>query len=244
MPALMRRLQGLVALSEGDLDALLKATGKRRAYAPAQEIVHEHDMPDGMAVMMSGMAGRYRSLENGGRQYVGYLLPGDLLDFGSLGGGRADCGVKTFGPVSIARIAAEDLLPLMTGHPAIARALWKAVVQDLSISREWTLNVGQRNAEQRITHLLCEQYFRLTAIGAARDGVFTLPVTQRDIADSAGLTVVHVNRVLQRLRRADLFTFDRGVCEIRDLAGLMRLAGFDPFYLRLPPALIPADALR
>ncbi|MDE2363925.1 MAG: Crp/Fnr family transcriptional regulator [Hyphomicrobiales bacterium] len=194
--------------------------------------MREHDERLGMGVVLSGVAGRYRSLGDGQRQFVGYLLPGDLLYFGALSE-RVDCGVKAFGSTVVARGSAQEFMALSAQNAGIALGLWKAIIQDLSISREWTLNVGRRNAEQRIAHLICEQYTRLSAIGAAENNRFVMPITQRDIADSAGLTTVHVNRVLQRLKRDELVRIENGVCTIQDWAALADRAKFDPFYLHL-----------
>jgi CRP-like cAMP-binding protein len=60
-----------------------------------------------------------------------------------------------------------------------------------------------------------------------------IPLTQRDLADTMGLTTVHVNRVLQRLRREDLLELSRKHFRILDFERLSELSGFNPRYLRL-----------
>ena len=65
--------------------------------------------------------------------------------------------------------------------------------------REWVVNVGRRDARQRIAHVLCEFAVRLEARGLASNHGFELPMTQEQLADTTGLTSVHVNRVLKGL---------------------------------------------
>jgi Crp-like helix-turn-helix domain len=50
------------------------------------------------------------------------------------------------------------------------------------------------------------------------------PVFQQEIADHLGLTLVHVNRVLRRLRESGIVTVRRGVVTIDEMARLSQLA--------------------
>ncbi|MEL0253719.1 MAG: helix-turn-helix domain-containing protein, partial [Novosphingobium sp.] len=101
----------------------------------------------------------------------------------------------------------------------------------------WTLGLGQRNALERVAHLLCELHARLEAIGLVTDGQCHLPLTQIDIGSATGLTSVHVNRVLQELRRDGVIELTRRRLTIHRPAALGRAAMFDPVYLHLrqPP---------
>ena len=89
-----------------------------------------------------------------------------------------------------------------------------------SIHREWIVNVGQRSARQRIAHLLCEMYLRLESVGLTDGFACDLPLTQNDIAETTGLTAVHVNRTLQDLRRQGLIVLERQRLTIPDMLAL------------------------
>ncbi len=89
----------------------------------------------------------------------------------------------------------------MLEHPRVTQALFWDELVTVSVQREWTLNVGQRTAYERIAHLLCEMIFRLRAVGLSDGNSCDFPLTQVDLAAASGLTAVHVNRTLQELRR-------------------------------------------
>ncbi|MFO1115573.1 MAG: Crp/Fnr family transcriptional regulator [Beijerinckiaceae bacterium] len=235
MPAaLITKLETSVALSDDDRQSIALAAFKRRSVPARQDICRENEPSDGVIVVLDGFAARFRSLQSGKRQIVGYGLPGDLLDVAdTTGANQTTYGVCALAPTTFARIPRADIAAMMAESARIARAMWNAQGEQMSIACEWLLNVGQRTAEQRIAHLFCEQYFRLRAIGQVRDGAFALPVTQRDLADSAGLTNVHVNRVLKGLRQDGLLTLENGVATILDLQRLLDRAEFDPRYLHL-----------
>jgi CRP-like cAMP-binding protein len=115
----------------------------------------------------------------------------------------------------------------------VTQALWWESLVNSAIQREWTLNVGQRTAYERISHLLAELYLRLKTVGLTQNGSCDFPLTQTDVADATGLTAVHVNRTLQELRRDNLIVLERRRLTIPDLRSLMDAAMFNPNYLHL-----------
>jgi CRP-like cAMP-binding protein len=104
------------------------------------------------------------------------------------------------------------------------------------VFREWLAGVGRRSAYQRIAHLFCEVFVRLKAVDLAEELAFTLPITQAELADSLGLSAVHVNRVLQQLRAEGLIRSRGAHTTIGDWEGLKAAGDFDPSYLHLPAA--------
>ena len=124
-------------------------------------------------------------------------------------------------------------------------ALWRAALVDEAVMRQWALNLGARPAEGRIAHLFVELLHRFRAVGLATDEGYALPLTQEQLAECAGLSTVHVNRVLNRLRMSGLVTLQRQRVAILDLPRLTALAGFDADYLHLSDARPhPHDDLR
>jgi CRP-like cAMP-binding protein len=119
----------------------------------------------------------------------------------------------------------------LTDRPAIARAFWWATLVDEAVLRAWVVNVGRRDAFESVGHLMCELYLRMRNVGLTADHSFELPLTQEEIGDALGLTPVHVNRVLQRMRADGLITFARGALNILDYRRLEAASGFNPNYL-------------
>ena len=81
--------------------------------------------------------------------------------------------------------------------------------------------------------MICELYARLETVGLLRGKSFELPVTQSDIADTVGLSIVHVNRMIQELRASGLIIWDRKTVTVLDIDRLRKFADFDPTYLNL-----------
>lgn len=120
----------------------------------------------------------------------------------------------------------------MDRYPRIERALLWGTLVDEATLREWLLNVGQRDALQRLAHLFCELCVRLSVVNLVDEsGTFTLPLTQGQLADTTGITTVHVNRSLQRLRKEGLIETKGGKLTIVDFDRLSEIAGFSPRYL-------------
>jgi CRP-like cAMP-binding protein len=95
------------------------------------------------------------------------------------------------------------------------------------------VNVGQRDARQRLAHLLCELWYRLDQVGHADEGGFECPLTQEQLGGILALTAVHVNRTLKQLRTEGLVSFQQKRVELPDRKRLEQVAGFDPRYLHI-----------
>jgi CRP-like cAMP-binding protein len=92
-------------------------------------------------------------------------------------------------------------------------------------------NVGQREAKNRLAHLLCETLVRMKAIGLADDHSCELAMTQAEIADAMGVSTVHVNRTLQELRAEGLISLKGSALQALDWKALKRVGDFDATYL-------------
>jgi CRP-like cAMP-binding protein len=102
---------------------------------------------------------------------------------------------------------------------------------DAAIFREWTVNVGRRNARERTAHLLLEFATKMDAIGQVVNNSFELRISQADLADALGITSVHLNRTMQSLRRDRLIRTVSQTITIENWPEMIELAGFDANYL-------------
>jgi CRP-like cAMP-binding protein len=130
-------------------------------------------------------------------------------------------------------IPVEAIQEIAFTRPAVGRAMWYETLVDGSIFREWTLNVGRRDARTRAAHLLCEFALRLEAAGLGERCNYELPMTQEQLADSLGLTSVHTNRTLMSLGDDGLIERRQRAVQIVDWPGLSQAGDFDPAYLHL-----------
>ena len=192
------------------------------------------DWPAELSLITEGFACRYKLLADGARQIMAVLVPGDIVDLRALLTGRMDHGVTAINNNQIATIPRQKLFDVIEKYPRIGLALWRDTMLDAALYRQWLINVGRRSAYQRIAHLLCEVATRLDVIGRKHGNAYSLPMTQADLGDAMGLSLVHVNRSLRRLREDGLVTF-RNHIVVLDWEGLRAAAGFDPSYLQLLP---------
>lgn len=229
---LTRKLELFAPLSSDDA-ALLDSVVQRKRAVPARTgIISEGEQPSDVRLVFSGFACRYKLLPNGNRQILAYLVPGDFCDLHVFILKEMDHGIETISPCEIVEIPRARILELIH-RPNIARALWWVALVDEATLREWLVNLGQRDAGHRIAHLFCEMHLRLKSIGLAQGDTFSLPITQTELADTMGLSSVHVNRSLQDLRGAGLVQFKSGNLTIPDIKRLWQWCDFKSNYLHL-----------
>ena len=233
----LKKLAAAGGLSAEDRRLLSEAVSDVRHFAPDQDIIREGARPDDVKLIVAGWACRYQLLRNGSRQITAFMLPGDLSDVHVTMLGVMDHSIGSLTIASVAAIPRATMLEL-TARPQIARAFWWASLVDEAVLRAWIVNMGRRDSFDRVAHLICELHARMETVGLAHGSSFRLPLTQEDLSDALGLTGVHVNRTLAKLREAGLMTFKRGEIAIIDIAALRKQSGFDPTYLHLAP-LVP-----
>lgn len=182
-------------------------------------------------LVVDGFLSRYKDVAGGQRQIQEIHVPGDFADLHGFVLKTLDHHIGALTPVRIALFPHDRLRLITEGEPHLSRLLWFFTLIDASIQREKIRTVGRRNAEPRIAHLLCELYLRLELVGLAGGLRFALPLTQADIGDATGLTAIHVNRMLKRLREDGVATVRDGEAVIHDWPRLQKIAEFDPAFL-------------
>jgi CRP-like cAMP-binding protein len=227
------KLEAFTRLSADDKEALAAASRNVRVIDARRDLISEGDRPRYVHLMLDGWACRYKQLPDGKRQIVSIFVPGDFCDVNVYILKAMDHSIGAITRLKVAMITPEEMNALTRERPRLTQALWWHELVTAAIQREWTLNLGQRSAYERLAHLLVELYIRLAAVGRAQEGRCDFPLTQNDLADATGLTAVHVNRTLQELRRDELIELDRKQLRILDLKRMMDVSMFNPNYLHL-----------
>jgi CRP-like cAMP-binding protein len=241
--SLVRKLEQFTPLSDAEKRAWQTAPLHVRHVRSRADIIAEGDSPSEINLVTEGFACRYKLLGDGRRQITGLLIPGDICDLRALLLRRMDHGVAALCGCQVSQISHQGLFDIIEKYPRVGLALWRDTMLDNAIYRQWLTNVGRRSAYQRLAHLLCEVWWRLDVVGMTHGGTYELPVTQTDIGDAMGLSVVHVNRTLQHLRADGLIALQSSVVVVRDWARLQAVGEFDPAYLQLKPESTPAPKL-
>lgn len=228
--SIIGKLEALHPLPDEDKKLLHAVVGRGKSLKAGDDIVREGDHTDVVHVIVDGHGYRYKTLPDGKRQIIGYLVPGDFCDLYGFLLDKMDHGMAARTQCHIAQLT-EDHILMLTSRPALARALWWSELVNAAILREWLVNMGRRTPSARVAHILCELLVRLQVVGQASKDSFKLELSQAELGDTVGLTTVSVNRALQRLRAANLIQSSGREILIPDVVALKAFADFDPGYL-------------
>jgi CRP-like cAMP-binding protein len=229
---LIRKFENLAPLSAEDKILLERITANVREVDAKVDLIREGEAPTDVHLILDGFACRHKITADGRRQIMAFLVPGDFCDIHVFILKEMDHSVATLSTCHVVDISRSQILAMLE-RPSLARALWWSTLVDEATLREWLLNIGQREAPQRIAHLLCELLLRLRAVGLADLDGYELPITQAELAETIGVSTVHVNRSLHTLREAGLITLTSKQLVILDAKGLVEFSGFERNYLHL-----------
>ena len=143
-----------------------------------------------------------------------------------------DHAIAALTPTKVAMMSHLQFDELVKARPVLAQALWGTTLVDEAILRAWIVNLGRRDARERLAHLFCELHLRMRQVEREEEDRFEFPLTQIEIADALALTPVHTNRMIQLLRKMGLIELHKQALTILNLDGLRTIAGFDPSYLQ------------
>jgi CRP-like cAMP-binding protein len=231
MNPLIQKLEQFQKLSDDEKRVLEAAITKVVEFDSREDIIRDGERPECVHLLLTGWAARYKILPQGERQIMAYLIPGDLCNIHIALLDRMDHGIASLSRCEVGLIPRAKVDEIMEEHIQLARALFWATLVDEAILREWLVSIGRRSAEKRVAHLFCEMLLRLRAIGLTTENSFELPLTQEELADTMGISSVHMNRTLQELRSADLVTSKGRLLTINDVERLMEFSGFEASYL-------------
>jgi CRP-like cAMP-binding protein len=228
---LARKLAAFVALSETELAVLERLHSRRRVFVAGRDLVHQGQSEHAAYILAAGWVCSYKLQPDGTRQIVDFQVPGDFLGLRSVLLRTSDHSFEPVVRIEAAEVLAADLLDALAKTPRLATAILWAASRDEAMVVEHLVGVGRRDADARVAHFLLELASRLALVGMGGRAGYECPLTQYHLADALGLSAIHVNRILRRLREDGLVTFRDGHVRFDDHDRLVALAQFDPAYL-------------
>lgn len=230
---LVRKLEQGALLDAADFERIRQLVSDPVTVESGSDLVREGNTPRDIHFITGGAACRYKILPDGRRAIVALLMPGDFCDLHVDLLGHMDHSIGALTDCTFSRVAAVEVDAVLLAHPAIGRACRRAELVEAAILREWVVNVGRRSSEQQLAHLFCEFYLRMNSVGLTHDHHFRMPFTQVALGDMLGITSVHVQRTMSRLREDGLITLQRREIHIINFEKLAERGDFDPGYLHL-----------
>jgi CRP-like cAMP-binding protein len=234
-----RKLACFVRLTDADLSVLSDIYRRRRSFEAGRDMIYQGETGHSAYILASGWACSYKILPGGTRQIVDFQIPGDFLGLRSVLFRTADHNVEPITAVQASQVQRADLLMAFGQTPRLATAILWAASRDEAMVVEHLVDLGRRNAAERMAHFLLELGARLRLVGMGGKGGYACPLTQYLLADALGLSAIHVNRVLRELREEGLLTFQKGMVTFDDYDALVEFAGFDRGYLDHEGPLLP-----
>jgi CRP-like cAMP-binding protein len=229
------RLSRFTQLGDADLRSLELIVEGERVIKKRKDLVVVGDQYRNLCFVKDGYAIRYKLLRNGKRQILNVILPGDVIGFPVSFFDRSIYSVVAVSDLTYNICSLDAYARLCYEQPQFGLALSWLAAHEAAIYAEHIVDLGRRTPLERLAHFLLELHARLLAVGRAQKRSFGLPFSQEVMADVLGLSVPHLNRVMQQLRAEQFITTRSRLVELTDMASLQTLAHYQPLDLAQIP---------
>lgn len=217
-------------LSLDDLDYIEELVENVEEHEDGTRLLERGVKTDRSTILIEGYI--FRTIEIEDKRFItGVHVPGDFVDLHGFALKRLDHNIDAAGRVKVGCVSHDMLRRVMRDRPGVARAMWFATLLDAAIHRKWIQTLEQLDAPRRIAHLYSELHTRLDLIGRSVTRALRTPFTQFDMADMCGVSAIHANRAVGKLREIGIAEIRRGDLYTNDWSALKEYAQFDPDYL-------------
>ena len=208
-----------------ELELVQSLKRRERTLDAGETLIHEGQTDAPLYTLLRGWAFRYKTLSDGRRQILSFLLAGDFIGVQQKMGDAAAHGVETLTDALFCVFQRDALWELHRRSPMMGFNVTWLTAHEESMVDDTLLSVGRRSAEERIASLLILLFKRAAALQTdAGSGSVEFPLTQQHIADGLGLSLVHTNKTLRKLEHRGLHRIADGRLHLRDVKAMARLA--------------------
>lgn len=234
---LVTKLSTFMPLNPDDLKDLNNILEAERAVKKQRDLIVAGGEYRNLCFVKDGYALRYKLLRNGKRQILSIVLPGDVVGFPVSFFERSTYSVVALTDLKVNVCSLQAYVRLCFERPQFGLALSWLAVKEAAIYAERIVDIGRRTPVERLVHFLLELHSRLLTIGLAEKTRFSLPISQEVMADALGLSVPHLNRVMQHLRKEELISSRGRLVEFPDIEALQTIAHYQPLVFAQIPLL-------
>ena len=220
------RLTRYADLTEADVFVAESLLARTDDYRRGVDLISEGQTPSEVYIVLSGWVMRYALTQDGKRQITNVALPGDVIGYHAATTGTSGYNAAPLGHATVATVDLGTFTQAMSDTSGLGRAIYWHLASENVHLRNQTLRLGRLSAGQRIAHFICEIWVRLSQLGMIESGVAHFPMTQSELADTLGLSLVHTNRQLQELKRGGLITLQRDRLVVPNVAAIAEIGGF------------------
>lgn len=224
---IVHQFQHFARLTSYEQELLSHLEQDPQSYEADQEISAAGCDANQFFTLRSGWAYSIRTLSDGQQQILDIFLPGQILGLREISFSRNLSEIRSLTDVVVCPFPRQRLTEIFNEAPRLTDLFFMVMAREQSTLIERVINIGRRNAAERLAHFLVEIHTRL----AIRSLAFTLPMNQILIADALSLSSVHVSRTFKQLRELGFVENQNGDIEILNLDGLIDFSGFDRSYL-------------
>nr|WP_254695943.1 Crp/Fnr family transcriptional regulator [Palleronia sp. THAF1] len=211
-------------MSEDELSFMESFKRDELSIGPGTPILMENARSAQMFTVLEGLAIRFKTLDDGRRQIINFVMPGDFIGLQAAVADEMGHSVEAVTDMTLCVFERAELFSIFQNHPSRAYDItWLGATEEHFLGEALT-SIGQRSAIERIAWGLLNIWMRAIQLDLLQDGELLFPFRQQDLADTLGLSLVHTNKTLAKLRERGLLSWSSNRLALHDVPALEKLA--------------------
>ncbi len=229
LSCIVHQFEQLTDLTDTEVNLLMTLENNERGFRVGEELLRTGKYSNYFYTLKSGLACAIKTLADGQRQVLDIFIPGQIIGLQEIGLKNSFTEFRALTNIKAHSFPKQSLTNIFEKSPKLTKVFFSIMAREQAMLIERIVNIGRRNAPERLAHFIVEMKMRLSSCACD----FHLPINQSLIGDALGISSVHVSRTLKYLRDSGLIDNQQGYIVIKDLDGLINLSSFDSAYLNI-----------
>lgn len=231
----LRSFDCFAPLTEAEEEFMVEFKSGELDLDPGSSIVLEGSSSPHLFTVLEGIGIRHKTLADGRRQVIGFVFPGDFVGLQAAVMEEMQHTVEAVTKMLLCVFRRNDFYKMFVRVPERSFDVTWLAAREEHLLGDQLLTVGRRSAEERVAYGLYMLHRRAKEVGLASEGKMEMPFTQQDVADALGLSLVHTNKTLKRLKEKKIAEWSARTLKIFDAEKLKAVGGIEDDTARLRP---------
>lgn len=193
-------------------------------FKAAQYLVYQDDIPGKIYIVLDGWANNHKLFEDGRRQIINFVLPGNLIGLQFDETENLPYMVEAITDLRVLGIDKAIFWEKIYSNPMLLRQILRKKEKYQRVLEKRIILLTASDSFSSMAQLLALLYSRLLSVGIPENQAKMLPINQVLLSEVLGISYIHAHRIFKKLEKVKLVTQKSQFIQLINVEGLLKLS--------------------